>query len=358
MKKKFLSYCLTTAALTAVVIPVTNISSDGTGNIANANSSSNSPNTITLTGTVRDFKQAHPDFERDGKKTAQEALGWGGFGFGEDLNIVKQIIGSDGKPVFNAKTKSTTNKSNFDLWYRDKACTDSADALCNQSKSYPITLTYDSARGVYSYSNTSFFPINGELFANEGNSNNYHFTYELQTKFTYKRGQVFTFTGDDDLWVFINGKRVIDIGGVHSAISRTVNLDTLGLTEGQTYDFALFFAERHRTASNFRIDTSIAFACKSNNGNGNNAPITMTLSTGRTITVTNFDPSNPANDNQGKINKAIDDASSTLTPNLTSTEKDDARAKLQQAIDIEKNAGSGSSGCGATTPTTQAILWD
>jgi fibro-slime domain-containing protein len=57
--------------------------------------------------------------------------------------------------------------------------------------------------------------------------------------------------------VFINGKLVIDLGGVHGAESATVLLDSLGLTRGSTYPLDLFFAERHVTGSHFRVDTSL-----------------------------------------------------------------------------------------------------
>ena len=50
---------------------------------------------------------------------------------------------------------------------------------------------------------------------------------------------------------------MIDLGGVHTAQSASVNLDTLGLTAGQNYSFNLFFAERHTTLSNFSMQTSI-----------------------------------------------------------------------------------------------------
>jgi fibro-slime domain-containing protein len=270
MKKSFLSHFLTTAALTVVIAPFVTVFSNSTNTTANAVTST-FPSTLTLTGTVRDFKMMYPDFERNSSNTTKQAqqtelqtqLGGTSFGFGTDTGIVKDIIGSDNKPVFNAKTKSTTTQANFDRWYRDAACTDTSDYMCNTSQAYPITLNLDTTTGNYVYNNNSFFPINNQLFGNEGNSQNYHFTYELQSKFTYKTGQTFTFTGDDDLWVFINGKRVIDIGGVHSAQSKSINLDTLGLTDGQTYDFALFFAERHTTASNFRIETSIEFSSSS-----------------------------------------------------------------------------------------------
>ena len=58
--------------------------------------------------------------------------------------------------------------------------------------------------------------------------------------------------------MFIGDDLVIDLGGVHGAASASVALDDLGLTLGENYSFDLFFAERHTSQSNFRIDTSIA----------------------------------------------------------------------------------------------------
>ena len=112
--------------------------------------------------------------------------------------------------------------------------------------------------GVYTFSDSAFFPIDGELFGNEGRTHNYHFTLEMHTDFTYEAGQTFAFTGDDDLWVFIDGTLAIDLGGVHGALGASVALDSLGLTEGSTYDLDLFFAERHTSASTFSISTSIS----------------------------------------------------------------------------------------------------
>jgi len=81
--------------------------------------------------------------------------------------------------------------------------------------------------------------------------------FELHTWFTYAQGQVFDFSGDDDVWVFINKKLAIDLGGVHSQASDSVNLDYLGLTSGYTYPLDFFFCERHVTESNLVISTSI-----------------------------------------------------------------------------------------------------
>ena len=52
----------------------------------------------------------------------------------------------------------------------------------------------------------------------------------------------FTFTGDDDVWIYINNKLAVDIGGIHGAASRTVNVHSLGLSDGCSYPIHLFQA--------------------------------------------------------------------------------------------------------------------
>lgn len=213
------------------------------------------PPTITLTGTIRDFTPDHPDFERDPDISG---------GYGLDQGIVALVLGSDRKPVFTGQPRSrnwTTTKENFDQWYR-------LDAP-NRTKVCSLTLTRNPGSDIYTFDSDTdplfqarggFFPIDNELGGNPpGYGHNYHFTYELHYEFTYQPGQVFKFRGDDDLWVFINNQLVIDLGGVHPALPAEVNLDTLGLIPGNTYLFDLFYAERHTTEANFRVETSIVF---------------------------------------------------------------------------------------------------
>ena len=76
---------------------------------------------------------------------------------------------------------------------------------------------------------------------------------------TYRGGETFRFRGDDDVWVFIDGKRVIDLGGTHSAEDAQVALDTLSLARGRSYPLDFFFAERHTVDSNLLIETTIVF---------------------------------------------------------------------------------------------------
>ena len=93
---------------------------------------------------------------------------------------------------------------------------------------------------------------------------NYGYAMAVSASFKYVKGQYFEFRGDDDVWVFINNRLVVDIGGVHEKVEGAVNLDTIGqgnakykLVEGREYPFHIFYAERNATGSNFKMRTSI-----------------------------------------------------------------------------------------------------
>ena len=90
-----------------------------------------------------------------------------------------------------------------------------------------------------------------------GKKHNFGFTMKVQAKFVYVKGQYFEFYGDDDVWVFINNRLVVDIGGQHGQQRGSVNLDTLGLVEGTEYPFHIFYVERHTGSSNFMMRTSM-----------------------------------------------------------------------------------------------------
>jgi fibro-slime domain-containing protein len=186
-----------------------------------------------------------------------------------ELGIVQPMLDMNRKPIYAKKADgsdslTTTGQANFDTWFHDIAGK-------NLGMELPLQFTLDPndpTGKTYNFDSrllmgAGFFPIDKMLLSPtlpaEGFDHNYSFTFELHTMFTYNKGEVFNFQGDDDVWVFINNNQVVDLGGIHDIGTKDVNLDTLGLTEGSSYPLDFFYAERHCCAANFVLSTSIAF---------------------------------------------------------------------------------------------------
>lgn len=184
-----------------------------------------------------------------------------GNGIADDMENLEPIVANDdcGNPINDipgaygtAGTAGITDSNTFGQWFRDELGT-------NQSTQYVISLQRDEL-GVYDYMSTSFFPIDGLLMGNEGDPNNNLFTYVISALFTYESctGQFFEFESNDDAWAFVDSKLVIDLGGTLTPERQYVDLDRLGLVDGQSYLIDFFFAHRQvGTDSLFHMRTNM-----------------------------------------------------------------------------------------------------
>ncbi len=198
------------------------------------------PATIDVPVIYRDFTPAtHPDFES--------------FIGGVVKGMVQPVLGSDGAPVLLSvgSPQMISSASSFYAWYHDSAVSHTLVST--------LTLARNPADDSYVFDSSNFFPIDGLGFGNyQTSGHNFHFTSELRYVFVYKGGEVLDFRGDDDVFVFVNGKLAVDIGGVHDPATGSVTLDAagaaaLGLTVGGMYELDVFQAERHLTGSNYRL---------------------------------------------------------------------------------------------------------
>jgi fibro-slime domain-containing protein len=233
---------------------------------------------LKLAVTYRDFVSfpagmgtRHADFESD----------WEGGDV--TTGLVEATLDADGLPVAEGRCSDEqpasfadalvcpygqmlTTSASFATWYRDVPAV-------NLSIPGSLVLTRD-AGGSYTFDagNAGFYPIDATGFTvapareetyaadavvNDGLLHDFGFTTEIHYFFQYLGGEALRFSGDDDLWIFVNRRLALDVGGLHPRTTRTLDLDqnaaALGLTVGGLYEIALFHAERHSAGSNFQL---------------------------------------------------------------------------------------------------------
>ena len=278
------------------------------------------PDSVQMAVTYRDFKTdetsgGHPDFE---SVDSFDGLPDGHNLPGAPCTLSNQSscgrLDAQGKPVLRTSHVTVESAQSFASWFRDADASGNVDIERIEDV---LELERIGTSSSYIYDSTAHFPLDGrghgETCANEAvrtenqscceaggacEGRNFHFTTELRYFFQYQGGETLTFRGDDDVWVFINGRLAVDIGGVHCASWGRVVLgdedsscsvhdydgvtpnDTdvacddagtltacdpsaaesadrtdnrFGLTKGGVYEIVLFHAERHTIESNFQL---------------------------------------------------------------------------------------------------------
>lgn len=207
---------------------------------------------------------------------------------GSDSTIPGLLKGIDdkGNVIFNYAEPGFFVDSNYSINYRASWNSSPEERYLRRVyKDY--TLVFDRHGDTYTLSSVkdgkgnrvagagnNFYPLNNvkPSYEESETSNNYYFGMRYDV--TFKIGDYvgplnYEFTGDDDLWVVLDGKKiVIDLGGIHSAATGNVDLwqyigDKENLTEAQkqqTHTLTILYMERGAYESNCRMKFTLPSA--------------------------------------------------------------------------------------------------
>ena len=169
--------------------------------------------------------------------------------YGMAVNAYDSIILTENNGVYSFD--AANGKSHYDTNSRSIYEDDSVTA----KQFYPIDgLGYDAILG-------DTTDKTNDSGSNRPEHPNGNYALRGEAQFIYRDDLYFEFSGDDDVYMYINGVLALDLGGAHGICTKRVNLKDVAqqchLTEGEVATFTFFYMERNSDASNFKIETNM-----------------------------------------------------------------------------------------------------
>lgn len=179
--------------------------------------------------------------------------------YGMKVDAYDRLILTENNGVYSFD--AANKKSNYDKESRSIYEDDTASSL----QFYPIDgLGYDAILGDTTDKTDSPYEKdeNGNITATVRPEHpNGSYTLRGEAQFVYQEDLYFEFSGDDDVYMYVNGVLALDLGGAHGICTKRVNLKDVAtkchLTPGEVATFTFFYMERNSDASNFKIETNM-----------------------------------------------------------------------------------------------------
>ena len=179
--------------------------------------------------------------------------------YGMKVDAYDRLILTENNGVYSFD--AANKKSNYDKESRSIYEDDTASSL----QFYPIDgLGYDAILGDTTDKTDSPYEKdkNGNITATvRPEDPNGSYTLRGEAQFVYQEDLYFEFSGDDDVYMYVNGVLALDLGGAHGICTKRVNLKDVAtkchLTPGEVATFTFFYMERNSDASNFKIETNM-----------------------------------------------------------------------------------------------------
>lgn len=175
------------------------------------------------------------------------------------------------EPGFFVDQDATVNINSTKTYLR-KVIKDYKLVFDQKGDSYKLTKVINKNGEQLAAAGNDFFPLD-KVFRSEKSDNNHNYFFGMRYDVTFKIGDYvgplnYTFTGDDDLWVVLDGKQiVIDLGGIHDAATKTVDLwDYVKGEDGEIIDkekehtLTILYMERGAYLSNCQMDFTLPSA--------------------------------------------------------------------------------------------------